>query len=248
MGGGLFGDLGGRTLALYRRVPLEARDHLGVLIVDDERAQGLADLALVVVQQEVDPLGVVQRALGRGHGVQSVEGDEGIRLSRRLALGVRVALRGGEQCPARHALGRVAVGALDQGLVELHDVEGRDHPQHLAAVVELLGDGLPLLPVLGGEELGHRVALVHGGQRDHGLAAEEVLVGDAVLVDLVALVEVAVLARGELELGDAEAEPEGDQEAHDGHEAGPLAELHRQYRPETLHVPTSRLRPFSGGQ
>ena len=50
------------------------------------------------------------------------------------------------------------------------------------------------------------MALVHGDEGEHGLAAEEVLVGDAVLVDLIALVEVAVLARLELELRDAEAE------------------------------------------
>ena len=49
-------------------------------------------------------------------------------------------------------------------------------------------------------------AVLHGEHRQHRLAAEEVLVLDVVLVDLVVLVQVAVLTRRELELGDAEAD------------------------------------------
>ena len=76
-------------------------------------------------------------------------------------------------------------------------------------------------------------------EAEHGLAAEEVLVRDAVLVDLVVLVQVAVLAGGELQLGDAEPEHEGDDEADHRNQPGMLAQLQREGRPEALHVQQS---------
>ena len=80
------------------------------------------------------------------------------------------------------------------------------------------------------------LAVVGGEQHEHGLAAEEVLVGDVVLGDLVAGVEVAVLAGDELELGRAVAGDQGEQQADDRHQAGPLAELDGEPGPEPLHA------------
>ena len=51
---------------------------------------------------------------------------------------------------------------------------------------------------------------------------------DVVLVDLVVGVQVAVLAGGELELGDAEPEHQCDEQADDRDQPGPLAELDRE--------------------
>ena len=84
---------------------------------------------------------------------------------------------------------------------------------------------LQLGGAVGVEQLGDRVALVHRDQPEHRLAAEEGLVGDVVDVDLVVLVEVAVLAGGELEAGDAVAEHERHDQPDEGDEPGPLAQL-----------------------
>ena len=88
-----------------------------------------------------------------------------------------------------------------------------------------LGELLELGDALLGEQLVDRVALVHGDHGQHGLAAEELLVLDVVLVDLIGLVEVAVLAGGELEAGDAEAQDEGDDQPDDRDQPGSLAQL-----------------------
>ena len=79
------------------------------------------------------------------------------------------------------------------------------------------------------------VTLVHRHERQHRLAAEQVLVRDAVLVDLVALVEVAVLAGGELELGDAVAEPDGQHRADREDDDPVLPEVEPQPGPELVH-------------
>ena len=69
------------------------------------------------------------------------------------------------------------------------------------------------------------MAVVHRDQPEHRLATEQVLVGDVVDVDLVVLVEVAVLAGGELQAGDAEPEDERDDQPDEGDETGTLAQL-----------------------
>ena len=58
-------NTGGLALVLDRRVAGQPRDDLRVPVVGEVREQRLADLALVVVQQEVDVLGVVERAVRR---------------------------------------------------------------------------------------------------------------------------------------------------------------------------------------
>ena len=106
-----------------------------------------------------------------------------------------------EQDLARDALGRVAVGLRHERVVELQRGERASRRSTTSPLSRsCLLDRLPLRDVLGREELGDGVTLVHRDEREHGLAAEEVLVGDVVLVDLVALVEVAVLAGRELEV------------------------------------------------
>ncbi|WP_421120456.1 hypothetical protein ACE2AJ_03805 [Aquihabitans daechungensis] len=60
----LHGD-GTGTLLLDVGVALEAHDHLGVVLVEERRPQRLADLAVVVQQQDVHPLGVLERPLLR---------------------------------------------------------------------------------------------------------------------------------------------------------------------------------------
>ena len=58
-------EVGSLPLVLDRLVPDESGDHLGVAIVDEERSQRLADLALVVVDQEVGVRRVVEHSLFR---------------------------------------------------------------------------------------------------------------------------------------------------------------------------------------
>ena len=91
-----------------RRVADEARHHLRVRVVDDERAQPLANLSLVVVQEEVDPRRVVERAFGLRHRVQPLQRGRRVRVPRRLTLGGRVPSRRAEERLARDALGRIA--------------------------------------------------------------------------------------------------------------------------------------------
>ena len=78
---------------------------------------------------------------------------------------------------------------------------------------------------VGVEQLVDGVAVIHRDQPEHRLATEEVLVGDVLDVDLVVLVEVAVLPGGELETGDPEAEDEGEDQSDEGDQSGPLAQL-----------------------
>ena len=96
---------------------------------------------------------------------------------------------------------------------------------------------LQLLRAVAGEELVDGVARIHRDHGEHRLPAEEALVDDVVLVDLLVGVEVAVLSGGELELRDAEAEADGDEQADDGDPDRVLAELHRDVGPEPLHHP-----------
>ena len=101
---------------------------------------------------------------------------------------------------------------------------------------------LELLPTGRVEQLVDRVAVVHRDQHDHRRAAEQGLVFDVVLVDLVARVQVAVLAGCEVELGDPEAEADGEEQDAQRDPAGVLAELDRQPVPQPVHR-TPKLRP-----
>ena len=115
----------------------------------------------------------------------------------------------GEDLPG-DALGDVAVRALDEVVVPLQRGERRHDVEHLVRRVDLGRDLRPLLDAVGGEQLGDGVPGIHRDERDHRLAAEQLLVRDVVLVDLVALVEIVALVGRELELGRAEAEPDGE--------------------------------------
>ena len=163
----------------------------------------------------------------------------GLALRAALPSGRGIALGGAEE-DLRRRRSRPTFPDCGQHQVvgELQGGERGDDAEDLVAalLLELGLDGLPLRDGLRGEELGELLALVHGDEREHGLAAEQVLVGDAVLVDLLVLVEVAVLAGGELELGDAEAEDDRDQQADDRHEPGVLAEVEAEPGPELLHA------------
>ncbi len=166
------------------------------------------------------------------------EGDAGVRQAEGLALGVGVAVAGAEQGLAGHALRDVLGRVGRAGHHVLGELEGRergDDGEDAVDVAQLLLDLLEVGDVLGREEVGDRLALVHGEQAHHGLAAEQVLVGDAVLVDLLVLVQVRVLAGGEVELRDAEAEHERDREADDPDDPGVLAEVDRHPCPNASH-------------
>src|SRR5262249_28716291 len=79
------------------------------------------------------------------------------------------------------------------------------------------------------------VAGLHGDERQHGLAAEQVLILDAVLVDLVGLVEVAALAGRELELRDPVPEHDRDDGADAQDDDPRLAEVEAKPRPKPMH-------------
>ena len=61
------------ALGLDRLVADEARDDLGMRRIEDERPVREPDVALVVVQEEVHPLGVVERPLVGRDGVDALE-------------------------------------------------------------------------------------------------------------------------------------------------------------------------------
>ncbi len=238
LGGLVLDELGGRALGLDVLVAEQADDDLGVPGVGEEGAQGDADVALVVEQEELDPLGVVEGALRPRARPRAARGSCWRRRNGPRTRATR-ALRPRGLAAARRP--RCCSVGLPSGLATRASsnssaVSGVMTPWVCPLVDERLVEGLELGDALRGEQLGHRVALVHRDHREHRLAAEEVLVGDAVLVDLIGLVEVAVLARRELELGDAEAEDDGHDHDHDGHDDGVLAELDRQPRPEALHA------------
>ncbi len=148
---------------------------------------------------------------------------------------VRASVAASNALPATLSVG-LPVGAADERVVEPHRGDGCDDVDDVAAVLEVLRDFVELCDVLGSEELGDGVALVHRHERDHRLAAEELLVGDAVLVDLVGLVEVAVLTGRELEVGDPIAEDHGDHPADSDHPDPVLAEVQTEPTPELVHV------------
>ena len=194
------------------------------------------DVALVVVEQELHPLRVVHGALGDGHRVDAVERGGRVREARGLLGCAGLLLRERVlQRAAGDARGGVAVRALHQRVRELGDRERRDDAVHRAGLHQLVVELRELIATLGREQLVDGVPLVHADDGEHRLAAEQVLVGDVVLVDAVVLVQVAVLAGRELELRDAEAEHDGDEQADHGDESGALAEVHGEHRPEPLH-------------
>jgi hypothetical protein len=142
---------------------------------------------------------------------------------------------GGEEL-ARDALGHVAVRALDEFVVPLHRGERRDGVEHPIRRVDHARDLRPLRVVAGREQFLDGMAGIHRDERQHRLAAEELLIGDVVFVDLVALVQVVALISGELEFGRAVSEPDGEQAADDHHRNPVLAQIEAEPGPEPLHT------------
>ena len=213
-------------------------------LVGEERTQRLADLTLVVGEEELHPGRVLHDPLGRRDGVEPREGGEGVLEAPLLGGLVRVALAGPEQRDAGHAgrgvLGDLALGGhRDEALRELERRLRRDDRQHAVVRHHLGLDGVPGGQVGRCEQVDDGRALVHREEGEHRLAAEEVLVLDVVLVDLLALVEVAVLPRGELELAQPDAEHGGDDEDDHPHEGGALAEGDGHRGPELVHGSSS---------
>ena len=176
--------------------------------------QRLADLAPVVEQQELDPLGVLE-ACARP-GTASMRSSVVTASSRRSAWAAGSGSR--SRAPSSAWPATLWVTSPESGCVTMFWVnsqggERADDGEHAVGVAQVLLDLLHVGDVLGREQVGDRLALVHGEQAHHGLAAEQVLVGDAVLVDLLVLVQVRVLAGGEVELGDAEPEHQRDRQA-----------------------------------
>ena len=229
-------EVRGRAFLLDRLVALEPNHDLRVGRVEDERTVREPDIAFGVVEEEVHPLGVVERALVDRHRVHAFEGLGRVGEPRRLFRGSGLLLA---QCRLQRAAGdaggRVAAGALHERIGELGDRERRDHTVDIAGLHQFVVEPRELLPTLGGEQLVDRVAFVHGDDGQHRLTAEQVLVRDVVGVDAVVLVQVAVLAGRELELGDAEAEHDGDEQPDHRDQAGALAEGHGEHGPEALH-------------
>ncbi len=249
LGGGLLDEGRRRALVIEWLIAVEAHDHLCVGRVGDEGAECDADLLLVVEDEELHPLGVFQgvRPL---HGPLTGEGGGGVLSAGLLTCRGRVGADGPhEGAPGdarRDALLRpegddLAVDVLRVGeaLAEVEHHPGVDDVLELVllgAGVELCDELLHRGAVLGCEQVVHGLAVLHGEHDHHGLSAEEVLVADVVLVDAVRLVEVAALAGRELQLRDAEAERERDDQSDDGDEAGVLSAPHREPGPEALHV------------
>ena len=229
------------ALVFDRRVPTEARHELGVAIGREVREERLADVPLVVMEQELHVRGVVERAFRDRDRVDPGQGLGGVLVAGRRTLHAGVPGQAGDEDLARDSLGRVTGRAADQGVVELHRRERRDHVGDLWVGAQLLLDALPLRDVLRGEELRDVVTRLHGHEREHRLTAEELLVLDVVLVDLVAAVQVAVLAGGELQVRDAVAQAHGEDRAGREHDDPVLAEVQPEPAPELVHrLPPSR--------
>ncbi len=218
-------EVGRNAFVLDRLVAVESRHHLRMTVVDEERVQGLADLALVVMDEEVGVRGIVEGPL--------IERDRGQPRERLRRIGGAGLLAGRRRLPVdrrecdppRDALRRVAGGALEQRVVVLESRQRAHDVRRVLVGAQLRLDRLPESDVLRGEQLGDSVTGVHGDEREHRLTAEQVLIRDAVLVDLVTLVEIAVLTGRELELGDAVAESDRQHRADRQHDNPVLSEI-----------------------
>ena len=232
----LLDQLGRLALGLDRGVPGETSDDLRGVVVEEHRRQRLPHVALVVVEEELHPLRVVEGAFGSGDRDETGERLDGVLRARgrggrpRLLRGLRR-----EQRLGGGALGGVAVRTRDERVGEPQDAQRTHHRLDRTARLQPVVELLQPRGAVAGEELVDGVALVHRDDGEHGLATEEALVDDVVLVDGFVRVEVAVLTGRELQLGDPEPERDRDHESDDRHPDRVLAELHRDVGPEPLH-------------
>ena len=183
--------------------------------VGEERPQRQADLVLVVVEQEVDPVGVVERApraraRPRAGPASPARRRSGPRTPASPGSSALSARR--SAAPAMLWVGS-PLSLATRASSNSSAVSGVMTPWTWPDASSVSAKSVELGDALLGEQLVDRVALVHRDDGQHGLAAEQVLVRDVVLVDLIGLVEVAVLAGRELELGDAVAEGQRQDEA-----------------------------------
>ena len=222
--------VGRHPLDLDRLVALEPRDDLRVRLVGEEGPERLSHLALVVVEQELDPLGVVEGLLVRRDRQQPLRRLTEIGLARLEARGVAGLFRDllrVRECPGGDRVEGIAVGRLHQRGRELQCGQRRDDALD---AVDLPQAGLDVAELLDPVAREDRVDLLPVGHRDageHRLAAEDVLVRDVVLVDLRVGVQVAVLAGREIDPGDAETDDDREDEPDRGDDAGVPGEADR---------------------
>ncbi len=165
VGRGVLHDVGGRALVLDRLVAREPHDHLRVraaLVVSGKK--GRSDLRMLPSlswsrKSTYSGLSSWRSSTGMAEMRSSVWIDDAVRTSLPSARGV--ALGGVEEQLACHATRRVARLGVDEVVGELERCQRGDHREHLAAVADLVGDLLPLLVLLGAEQLGDLGALVH---------------------------------------------------------------------------------------
>ena len=197
-------------------------------LVVEEGPLRAADRPGVVEEQEVDPVGVVERAVIGGDDVGAFQGARRVGLSRRRLVAAGLGGDEGAQGDrSGDAACRVAAGRLPLGedVRVLQDGQRRDH-RHVGTVGrQVVVQRLELGDAVGIEELGDRVPFVHRDETEHRLPTEEVLVGGVVNGDLVVGVEIAVLTGGELQAGDAESQDEREDQPDEGDETGVPAEL-----------------------
>ena len=241
---GLLHEAGVGALFLDRQVALEPDDHLRMRRVRHELPRRPADLALVVVEEEREPCRVVHRPLVLGDLAEPAERLACVGLAgEELGRVRRLAAERAEDGLSDHAAHRIddagavlGLRAEQQVVRELEGRPRRDDRHEPATLREPIVQRVELGLGVGLEELVDGVAVVHRDQDEHRRPAEQRLVLDVVLVDLVRRVQVAVLARGELEPGDPEAEDDGERHDAEGDPPRVLAELDRQPVPQPVHA------------
>ena len=126
-------------------------------------------------------------------------------------------------------------GGRRQALGQGDRVEGRDRAEHRRVGRQLTLDRLELGDVVLGEEVVDGGARRHGEHGGDGVPAEQFPVVLVLDLGLVVGVQVAGVGGPELQLGDAEAQQQGDGQADDGHRPGTLAQVEPEPRPGVPH-------------
>ena len=206
---------------------------LGVGRWNDGAVLGDGEPAVVVDEQLVVG-GIPDDALLLGDATEPGEGGRDVGLA---GFGTRFVTSGGRQ-QRRRADGLDAAG--EQVGAEGQRRQWRDDGIGALDVVEFVGDPRELLEVRALVELGDVGAVVRGEQQDDGLATEVLLERHVVDGDLRVRVEVAVLARREVDVARPESEEHRDHDDPGCDELPVLAQCHTEPPPESFHphVPT----------
>ena len=237
---------GGQRVEIGIALEDDASD--GRLVVGEGRRQRQPDRAIVavgrsddltafggepgvVVEQQLDPVGIAELLLADAR--ESGQAQRHVGTTCGSAVGVGIACLCREQ--------RVAARALQQRIRVHQRDEGRDDRGRLADPFEVRGDAFELGEVVTDEEILDAGVIVGRREEQHdGLATELRLEPDVVERDLRIVVQVAVLARGELGSGEPGQQRRRDhQQAHD-HPDPSLAQLNTGVAPELFHVGPSR--------